>query len=184
MLIKNNSIHTVEDAGDVIIKSFVKPKTHLTEEWYDQYSEFEAETGIVPQLFECSPDRIVMEKLPGQILADTIDDIDYCREPYKFFKILRIINTVHNAFNTWNEKEQDIYVTHGDLSCYNIMVDDQDYWLIEPEHVYFKEFIDLKTEQFNHHIRDINYMVNELQLSMIKRINVYWRDYYESSNSK
>ena len=184
MLIKNNSIHTVEDTGDAIIKTFHDRQANLNDEWFARYSMFNEETNLGPKLLEWSPERIVMEKLPGEILADTVTSINYCDNPNKFYTILGAINTLHNKLNKWNAKDQDLYVEHLDASWYNIMIDGDTVKLIEPEKYYFMSFNEIGLKQFYHQIIDINLCMQEMNESWRIRVNAHWRKHYESSNSK
>jgi|TARA_B100000131_G_scaffold56548_1_gene51831 RIO-like serine/threonine protein kinase len=179
MLIKNNSIHTVEDTGDTIIKTFNEPQTNLNDEWFARYSMFNEETNLAPKLLEWSPERIVMEKLPGEILADTVTSINYCDNPNKFYTVMTAINSLHSKLNKWNAKDQDLYVEHADTSWYNIMIDGDTVKLIEPEKYYFMSFNEISLNQFYHQISDINLCMHEMNKSYRIRVNDHWRKHYE-----
>tara|TARA_B100002019_G_C21239771_1_gene584836 strand:+ start:26 stop:619 length:594 start_codon:yes stop_codon:yes gene_type:complete len=159
-ILRTNNYHTVEDIGDAIVKTFKRPKRHLSYDWYDWYKSFYEETKVCCKILEFKPYRIVMEKVEGVMLDEWWNHYACNKQNvYNVYKVLKVKNDIENVFYNWNSKKQDMYVHHSDLAFYNIITDNElsKHIVLEPEGFHFTpfEYHDFYMHTFSH-LRDFS----------------------------
>lgn len=130
------------DTGDCIIKKFYSPQIHLDNKWFKLYKEFYTLFGNVPEIIECSPYSIAMEKIDGITLHEWLYEGENQPTPHQVMQITEQVLEACHSFVSFSVLKHTPFM-HLDMHPRNIILrPDDTICFIDPDSIEidFKEF--------------------------------------------
>lgn len=138
-----NQYLKVEKVGNTIEKTFLCDPSELfnySEEWLDAYQKFHKLYGCVPEIYEATPNKIVMEYIDGIRL----DEYQIMNKKDKLVNIKiaeQCVEIFHNCLE-FSISIGNLFL-HSDMHPKNYIMKDNSLYLIDPDSfkLYSKDFL-------------------------------------------
>lgn len=137
----------VTKTGNKVIKQFHTPHEHITDEWFDAYSLYQKTYQNVVEVYEYSPEYIVMEYVEGSEI--NLDEYWYIKEQsrdsyIKFHELLKQLSNFDFQFHEFAINYGKAFY-HRDCGHGNmILTNENKIILIDPDAFMFDYFVDYK----------------------------------------
>ena len=124
MILKDTPKEKVEVKDGLVFKHFKVVKKTYNKFWQYHYNQFQKEYGILPKLYECKNNLLVMEYIEGKTCL---------RHEFKMHEFIYRQHKIQMAFVEYSYKNK-ISFFHRDLTDNNIRVTPDGEWrIIEPD---------------------------------------------------